>query len=56
MNEDDFPEGTILREIREIYDGWSVAQLPDGTLVNKWDKCTPRYLATEQWMKGEYHD
>ena len=29
MNEDELPEGTTLIEIREIYDGWSVAKLPD---------------------------
>ena len=56
MNEDDLPEGTVFIEIREIYDGWSVAKLPDGTLVNRWDKGTRRYVATEQWIKGEYHD
>ena len=56
MTEDDFPEGTIFRELSEIYDGWSIAQLPDGTMINRWDKGTRRYVATEQWMKGEYHE
>ena len=56
MTEDDFPEGTIFRELSEIYDGWSIAQLPDGTMINRWDKGTRRYIATEQWMKGEYHE
>ena len=56
MNEDDFPEGTTLIEIRGIYDDWSIAKLPDGTLVNRWDKGTPRYLVTEKWIKGEYHE
>ena len=55
MTEADFPEGTIFREISEIYDGWSVAQLPDGTIINRWDKGTPRYLVTDKWIKGEYH-
>ena len=55
MTENDFPEGTILLEIREIYDGSSIAKLPDGAMVNLWDEGTSRYVSTEQWMKGEYH-
>ena len=50
MTENDFPKGTTLIEIRKIYDGWSVAKLPDGTLVNRWDKGTRRYVATQQWI------
>ena len=56
MTEHEFPEGTTLIEIREIYDGWSVAKLPDGMLVNRWDKGTRRYVATEQWIKKVNHD
>ena len=59
MTENDFPEGTTLIEIREIYDGWSVAKLPDGTLINRWDKGTRRYVATQQWInmvKGEQNE
>ena len=56
LSENDFPEGTILREISEIYDGWSVAQLPDGTMINRWDKGTRRYVATEQWIKKVKND
>ena len=59
MTENDFPEGTTLIEISEIYDGWSVEKIPDGTLVNRWDKGTRRYVATQQWInmvKGEYND
>ena len=56
MSENDFPEGTNLIEISEIYDGWSVAKLPDGTLVNRWDKGTRRYVATQQWIKGEQNE
>ena len=56
MTENDFPDGTTLIEIREIYDGWSVAKLPDGTLVNRWDKGTRRYVVTQQWIKGEQND
>ena len=56
MTENDFPEGTIFRELSEIYDGWSIAQLPDGTMINRWDKGTRRYVATEQWIKKVNHD
>ncbi len=44
---EDFPEGTILIEIRGIYDGWSIAKLPDGTLVNRWPKDDRRYAPTQ---------
>ena len=56
MTEAELPEGTIFIEIREIYDGWSVAQLPDGTMINWWDKGTRRYVATEQWIKGKQNE
>ena len=56
ITEHDFPEGTTLIEIREIYDGWSVAKLPDGTLVNSLDKGNRRYVATEQWIKKVNHE
>jgi hypothetical protein len=48
---DGYPEGTIFIEIRGIYDGWSVAKLPNGTLYNRWkpdDK--RRYAATQEWI------
>lgn len=47
----DYPEGTIFIEIRGIYDGWSVAQLPDGTLINRWEPEDRRYLPTQKWIK-----
>jgi hypothetical protein len=51
-----FPEGTVLIEIQGLYDGWSVARLPDGTLINRWDVDDYRYAATQKWInenKGE---
>ena len=47
----EFPDGTILIEILGLYDGWSVAKLPDGTLVNRWDPTSSRYLPTQRWIK-----
>lgn len=47
----DYPEGTIFIEIRDIYDGWSVAQLQDGTLINRWEPEDRRYLPTQKWIK-----
>ena len=48
----DFPAGTVLIEVRGIYDGWSVARLPDGSLVNRW---TPedgrRFTDTQEWIE-----
>ena len=47
----DFPAGTLLIEIRGIYDGWSVAQLPDGTLVNRWTPDDYRRAQTQEWIE-----
>lgn len=50
-----------LHEIRGVYDGWSVAVLNDGTMVNRWandagDGPEPgyerRYAATQEYMDG----
>lgn len=49
----DFPEGTICIEIREIYDGWSVAKLPDGTLVNRWEPDQRQYKPTQEWIRRQ---
>lgn len=46
----DYPEGTILIEIRGFYDGWSVAKLPDGTLVNRWPIGDWRHAAVQKWI------
>lgn len=46
----DFPEGTVLIEIRGIYDGWSVAKLPDGSLVNRWHPNDSRHHAVQEWI------
>ena len=56
MKEDDFPEGTVLIELRNVYDGWSVARLPDGTLVNRWEKGTRRHSLTEEYIKVFNYD
>lgn len=45
-----FQEGTMFIEIREIYDGWSVAQLPTGELINLWERTDRRYPATARWI------
>jgi hypothetical protein len=46
-----YPEGTIFIEIRGIFDGWSVAKLPDGTLVNRWPEGDRRHVETREWME-----
>ena len=46
----DFPEGTILIQILGVYDGWSVAKLPDGALVNRWDPADRRHAATQKYI------
>lgn len=46
-----YPDGTIYIEIRGLYDGWSVAKLPDGTLVNRWEPGDYRHAATQEWIE-----
>ena len=50
MNLDELPEGSIYIEIRGVYDGWSVARLPDGTMINRWEATDRRYLPTQAWI------
>ena len=42
-----------LIELPEIYDGWSVARLTDGRLVNRWDmtEYPSRWRATEEVLR-----
>ena len=49
---DDFgnPVGTIYVELRHIYDGISVAQLPDGTMKNLWPVESSRHKSTQEWI------
>jgi hypothetical protein len=49
---ENYPEGTIFIEVRGIYDGCSVAQLPGGTLVNMWPITDRRYSPTQQWIES----
>lgn len=44
------PEGTVLIEIRGIYDGWSVAQLPDGRLLNRWSEHHRLHKSVQDWI------
>ena len=44
---------TLFIEIRGIYDGWSVKQLPDGTLVNRWPVGDCRYQPTQDWINQQ---
>ena len=39
-------------EVRGVYDGWSVAKMKDGSLVNRWDKELEyrRWNETQQWI------
>jgi hypothetical protein len=49
----DYPEGTILIEIRGLFDGWSCAKLPSGELVNRWEPNARLYVATQEWIDGQ---
>lgn len=50
MNVNKFPEGTIFIKIMGIYDGWSVAKLPSGKYVNRWEPSNPRYAHVQRWI------
>lgn len=41
---------SVLIEIRGIYDGWSVAKMPNGELVNRWPVDDHRHKATQEWI------
>ena len=44
-------------EIRGIYDGWSVAVMKDGWMLNRWPPDDRRHAATQAWieMKAGQH-
>ena len=56
IDPESFPKGTKLIEIRGIYDGWSVAKLPDGTLVNRWPMDHRCYWPTRRWIDEQVDD
>lgn len=45
-----FPDDTQFIELRDIYDGWSVARLPNGRYVNRWEPSNPRYAQVQRWI------
>lgn len=47
----DFPPGSVLLEIRGIYDGWSAVLLPDGTVQNRWPVGDYRHQPTQEWIE-----
>ena len=51
MNYDTNSADTIYIELRDIYDGWSVAKMPGGTLMNRWEPTDIRYIPTQKWIE-----
>ena len=37
-------------EIRGIYDGWSVAVMKDGRMLNRWPPSDRRHKPTQAWI------
>ena len=37
-------------EVRGIFDGWSVAQMKDGRLLNRWPPSDRRHKPTQAWI------
>ena len=52
MNREDVE---LYIEIRGIYDGWSVAKMKDGTLLNRWEPDDSQYAAVQEWI-ARYKD
>lgn len=52
MTEIDMDRVVMLYEIRGVYDGWSVAEYEDGTLINRWDESDGRYIPTEKFIRN----
>lgn len=44
-----------LIEIRGVYDGWSILELKDGTLINRWEPDDYRYAPTQNVLEGIKH-
>jgi hypothetical protein len=42
----------VYIEIRGVYDGWSVAKMKDGTLVNRWNEDDRRFQPTQDWINN----
>ena len=43
-------EVAITIEVRGIFDGWSVAQMKDGRLLNRWPPDDRRHKPTQDWI------
>lgn len=39
-------------ELPDIFDGWSVAVMADGTLRNRWPPDDRRHKPTQDWIEG----
>lgn len=52
MTEIDMDRVVMLYEIPFVYDGWSVAEYEDGTLINRWDESDGRYIPTEKFIRN----
>jgi len=54
MNEINHDDVETFIELRGVYDGWSIAKMKDGSLINRWDESDHRYKRTQrtlEWMK-----
>lgn len=46
----DMDEVVMIYENPGIYDGWSIARLSDGTLVNRWPVGDYRHTAAQRYL------
>lgn len=47
INPDDV---ALYIKVRGVYDGWSVAKMKDGRLINRWPPDDRRHAATEKYI------
>lgn len=40
----------VYIEIRGIYDGWSVAKMKDGRMLNRWPPDDRRHKPVQEWI------
>lgn len=43
-------DADVLIEVRGLYDGWSIALMKDGTIVNRWEPGDRRHAMAEKWI------
>lgn len=51
MNEINHDEVETFIELRGVYDGWSIAEMKDGSYTNRWAETDHRYKRTQDFIE-----